>query len=84
VLLDYESAAEGARSRPAFIPYYEDMEEALADPLLGADPVVAAGGPFTGSSTDLLLPPLLETSLLATEEGRALLEDARIVVLLQE
>jgi hypothetical protein len=84
VLLDYESAAEGARSRPAFIPYYEHLEEAMADPLLGADPVVAAAGPFAGSSTDLLLPPLIETSLLATEEGRTLLEEARIVVVLQE
>lgn len=84
VLLDYESAAEGARSRPAFIPYYEHLEEAMTDPLLGTEPVVAAAGPFAGSSTDLLLPPLIEASLLATEEGRALLEDARIVVLLQE
>jgi len=84
VLLDYEKASEGARNRPVFIPYYEDLEEARGDPLLGREPVAAAAGPFAGSSTDLLLPPLIETSLLATQAGRALLQDARIVVVLQE
>jgi hypothetical protein len=84
VLLGYSTAGERARSRPVFVAYYDTLEDALLDPLVGAHPVVAAADPYPGSGTDLLLPAPLEEDLLAMEEGGSLLTDARVVVVLQQ
>lgn len=84
ILLDYSTAGEKARSRPVFVAYYDTLEDALLDPLVGAHPVVAAADPYPGSGTDLLLPAPMEEDLLVMEEGGFLLTDARVVVVLQQ
>lgn len=83
VLLEYSTAGERARARSVFVAYYDTLEDALLDPLVGAHPVVAAADPYPGSGTDLLLPASLEDDLLVMEEEGSLLTDARVVVVLQ-
>ena len=84
VLLGYSTAGERARSRPVFVAYYDTLEDALLDPLVGSHPVVAAADPYPGSGTDLLLEAALEEDLLVMEEEGFLLTDARVVIVLRQ
>jgi len=84
VMLDYENSTEEARGRPAFIPYYGSVEEALGDPVVGNNPMSAAAGPYPGSDTDLLLPPAVQESLYLSPAGVDILRSARIAVVLGE
>lgn len=83
ILLDHTIASEDLLARPAFLPYYSSVEEALEDPLLGSDPLVAPAISSPGSDTDIVLPAVLEESLLTTEDGMSILREGRITIVLR-
>ncbi len=84
VILDFRRTSAETRSRPAYIAYYDSLERALEDPVLGEDPVIVSGAPAPGSTANLVLPPHMESHLLETPAGRDLIREARIVVVLQQ
>ena len=84
VVLDYENSTEEAKSRPAFIPYYGSVDEAMGDPVVGKNPMLAAAGPYSGSDTDLLLSPALAESISLSSAGAGILKSARIAIVLGE
>jgi len=83
LLATYETAATVARSRPAFIAFYESLNQALRDPVVSPDPVVVAADQSRGPGNDLVLPRFLQEDLLHTAVGRKILEEVRVVVVLQ-
>ena len=49
----------------------------------GVHPIVVATDQGRGMGTDIILPPVLEDTVLSSPEGRALLAEGRVVVVLQ-
>jgi hypothetical protein len=84
ILVEHGRADPGARARPAFISYHYTLERALEDPVAGDAPIVVASE-FVGTrGTDLVIPENLERGLKRGIEGRRLLAEARIVVVLRD
>lgn len=84
VLVDYGRAGPEARARPAFVAYYYTLERALEDPVAGATPIVVATEFVGERGTDLVIPANLEMGLQGGIEGRRLLTEARVVVVLRD
>lgn len=84
MLLDYGNASREAKERPAFIPYHTALEQALNDPVVGNNPLVVSSETVWRRGTDLPLPAVLEESLLLTSEGRSIMRDGKIAVVLQD
>lgn len=83
VLVTWENAGDEARQRPAYVAYYDALPEALADDAVAPNPIVVAADQSRGAGTDLVLPRFLLGDIIATSQGRAIIEDVRIVVVLQ-
>lgn len=81
-LLSFGDGSGEAMERAAYVSYHHSLEEALADPVVGENPLVGSlqEGHMRGS--DLVLPPVIEEVLAGNEAGRRILSDARITVVL--
>ncbi len=84
LLVEYGRAGPEARARPAFIAYHYTLERALEDPVAGAAPIVVVSEFIVERGTDLVIPANLERGLQGDVEGRRLLAEARIVVVLRD
>jgi len=84
VLVEYSRAGTEAKARPAFVAYHYTLERALEDPVAGATPIVIASAFLGDRGTDLVIPANLERGLQDRIEGRRLLAEARIVVVLRD
>jgi hypothetical protein len=84
VLVEYGRAGPEAKARPAFVAYHYTLERALEDPVAGATPIVVASEFVGVRGTDLVIPANLERGLQDGIEGRRLLAEARIVVVLRD
>jgi hypothetical protein len=84
LLVEYAGASSEARARPAFIAYHFTLEKALEDPVTGARPIVVATEFVGKRGTDLVIPSAVERGLLGSTEGRRLLTDVRIAVVLRD
>jgi len=82
LLLAFGDGTGEALERAAYVSYYHSLEEALADPVVGENPLVGSvpGGRIRG--TDLVLPPVIEEVLAGNEVGGLILSEARIAVVL--
>lgn len=84
ILVEYGRADPEARARPAFVSYHHTLERALEDPVAGSAPIVVASE-FVGTrGTDLVIPANLERGIQSGIEGRRILAEARIVVVLRD
>ncbi len=84
LLVEYGRAGPEARARPAFISYHYTLERALEDTVAGATPIVVVAEFSADRGTDLVIPANLERGLQGAVEGRMLLNEARIVVVLRD
>jgi hypothetical protein len=81
-LLAFGDGTGDASERPAYVSYHPSLEEALADPVVGDNPLVASVPAGSARGTDLVLPPVVEDLLSGDEVGRRILSEARIAVVL--
>jgi len=82
LLLAFGDGTGGALERAAYVSYHHSLEEALADPVVGENPLVGAVPTGLPRGTDLVLPPVIEEVLAGNESGRLILSEARIAVVL--
>jgi hypothetical protein len=83
ILLEHSAAAAVAHERAAYIAYYDSLEDAMEDPVVGENPLVVAAGESMERGSDLVLPQLLEEGLSRDEADGRILAEARIAVVLQ-
>jgi hypothetical protein len=81
-LLSFGDGTGDALERPAYVSYHPSLEEALADPVVGDNPMVTSIPAGFSRGTDLVLPPVVEDLLSGDEVGRRILSEARIAVVL--
>jgi hypothetical protein len=80
ILVSLESAGREASLRPAFIPFYSSLGEALADPVLGDYPVTVNAGV---RGTDIVASKALEDFLTGDGTGQAR-RDVPLVIVRRE
>ena len=84
VLMDFGGGSAEAKSRPALVAYYRTVGEALADRVVGNDPLIVNMTMYRERGTDIEIPSVLTENYFRTPDGMKVLRDMRIVVVLQQ